>query len=64
MLALIVMGVVLYVAMGNSADWLALGLVKRLTYLTALVLLGAVVYFATLYLIGFRPRDYIRRVSR
>lgn len=62
-LALTAMGLALYFAMGDSAAWLALGLVKRLTYLTGLVALGAVVYFATLFLVGFRPRDYIRRVS-
>jgi putative peptidoglycan lipid II flippase len=62
--ALSVMGAVLYFAMGDTAAWLTFSLPQRLVYLTALVLLGAVSYFATLLLVGFRPRDYIRRVNR
>lgn len=61
--ALMVMGTVLYYVMGDAAAWLGYSLLERLIYLTGLVLLGAVSYFATLLLVGFRPRDYIRRVS-
>ena len=61
--ALCVMGVALYFAMGDTGAWLHYGLMKRLTYLTGLVVLGAVTYFASLYLLGFRPRDYMRRVK-
>ncbi|MEY3883316.1 MAG: hypothetical protein RLZZ379_594, partial [Pseudomonadota bacterium] len=39
-------------------------LIKRLIYITGLVILGAVSYFSTLMLLGFRPRDYLRRVER
>jgi len=63
-LALGVMGVVLHFAMGDASLWLSLGLMHRLVYLSGLVVLGAVSYFAMLLLLGFRPRDYIRRVSR
>jgi len=63
-LALGVMGVVLHFAMGDASLWLNLGLMHRLVYLSGLVVLGAVSYFAMLLLLGFRPRDYIRRVSR
>lgn len=62
-LALSVMGVTLYFAMGDTGAWLTFGLMKRLSYLTGLVTLGGVSYFATLMLLGFRPRDYIRRVT-
>ena len=31
--------------------------------LCALVLLGAAVYFATLFILGFRPRDFSRRAA-
>ncbi|OZA08260.1 MAG: lipid II flippase MurJ, partial [Methylotenera sp. 17-45-7] len=62
--ALIVMGTVLYYTMGDATTWLNYSLLERLIYLTGLVLLGAVSYFATLLLVGFRPRDYIRRVNR
>jgi len=61
--ALSVMGVTLYFAMGDTGAWLHYGLMKRLIYLTGLVMLGGVSYFATLMLLGFKPRDYIRRVT-
>jgi len=61
--ALSVMGVTLYFAMGDTGAWLHYGLMKRLIYLTGLVVLGGVSYFATLMLLGFKPRDYIRRVK-
>ena len=56
------MGLVLYFAMGNNDAWLEFRLIKRLVYISGLVALGAISYFATLMLLGFRPRDYIRRV--
>jgi putative peptidoglycan lipid II flippase len=62
-IALSVMAVVLYFAKGDANSWLAFSLIKRLFYLTGLVVLGAVSYFATLVLLGFRPRDYMRRVK-
>jgi len=61
--ALAVMGAVLYFAMGDAAMWLGFSLLKRLIYITGLVALGGLSYFATLLLLGFRPRDYIRRVK-
>ena len=61
-IALSVMAVVLYFAMGDANAWLQFGLMKRLIYISGLVILGGVSYFATLLLLGFRPRDYIRRV--
>jgi putative peptidoglycan lipid II flippase len=64
LIGLILMGVVLYFAMGNPSDWLQFSLLKRLMYITGLVSLGAISYFAALLLMGFRPRDYIRRVER
>lgn len=63
-IALVVMGAVLHFAMGDVSLWLDLGLMQRLVYLSGLVILGAVSYFAMLLLLGFRPRDYMRRVSR
>jgi len=61
--ALAVMGAVLYFAMGDAGMWLGFSLLKRLIYITGLVALGGLSYFATLMLLGFRPRDYIRRVK-
>lgn len=62
LVALSVMGMTLHFAMGDTNAWLNFGLIKRLLYLSGLVALGGVSYFATLMLFGFRPRDYIRRV--
>ncbi len=64
LVALAVMGGVLYLTMGDAAAWLHFGLMKRLAYISGLVVVGGVSYFSTLMLLGFRPRDYIRRVNR
>lgn len=64
LVGLVVMGGVLYLTMGDAKAWLEFTLIKRLLYMSALVALGAVSYFSTLMLLGFRPRDYIRRVNR
>jgi putative peptidoglycan lipid II flippase len=61
--ALCVMGVALFFAMGDIKEWLQYSLLTRLIYLTALVVLGALSYFACLFLLGFRPSDYMRRVK-
>jgi putative peptidoglycan lipid II flippase len=61
-IALSVMAVVLYFAKGDSELWLQFHILKRLVYITGLVVLGAVSYFATLLLLGFTTRDYISRV--
>lgn len=60
--ALSVMGIALYFAEGDTNAWLNFGLMKRLLYICGLVTLGGASYFATLMLLGFKPRDYIRRV--
>ncbi len=62
-LALSMMAFVLYFAMGNAKDWLDFSLIKRLIYLSALVVLGGLSYFAALFVLGFRPKDYMRRVK-
>ncbi|HNZ56615.1 MAG TPA: murein biosynthesis integral membrane protein MurJ [Methylophilaceae bacterium] len=62
--ALAVMGLVLYFAMGDTASWLGYSVLERIGYLAGLVLLGAISYFVALYTLGFRPKDYIRRVNR
>jgi putative peptidoglycan lipid II flippase len=64
LVALIFMGIALHYAMGDASAWLQFSLLKRLIYISGLVVLGGVSYFAMLMLLGFRPRDYIRRVNR
>jgi putative peptidoglycan lipid II flippase len=61
--AMLAMGVTLWFATGNAADWLRWGLLERLLRLSALVSLGAAVYFVTLWLTGFRLRDFKRRAA-
>ncbi len=63
LLALGVMTVVLYFAMGDASAWLNFSLIKRLINLGGLVSLGGLSYFSTLFVLGFRPKDYMRRVK-
>lgn len=62
MLAVYVMGVVLWMLSGSTTDWLAAGAVARVTKLLLLVCAGSASYFAVLWLLGFRLRDFSRRV--
>jgi len=59
--ALIMLGLTLWFGMGEEADWLAASTATRILRLAALVGAGALAYFATLWLLGFRPRDFRRR---
>ncbi|MEO8166517.1 MAG: murein biosynthesis integral membrane protein MurJ, partial [Betaproteobacteria bacterium] len=59
-LALLAMSVVLWFAMGHEADWLSASVWWRIARLSMLVLLGAATYFASLWLLGFRLRDFAR----
>lgn len=61
LLAMAVMGSVLWWTMGSESAWLHRTLWPRVGYLTALVALGASVYFATLWILGFRLGDFKRR---
>jgi putative peptidoglycan lipid II flippase len=63
MVALAVMAGALFFAMGDANAWLHLSLFKRLVWMAGLVLVGGASYFATLFLLGFRPRDYVRKVN-
>lgn len=63
LVAVSVMGGVLYVAMGDNQHWMHLKLLAKLTSVTMLVGLGAVSYFAALWLMGIRPKDFMRRVA-
>lgn len=61
--AMLVMGSVLWLSMGNVADWTRWSLTERLIRLAVVVALGAVAYFAALWLTGFRLADFRRRAS-
>jgi putative peptidoglycan lipid II flippase len=62
-LAVYVMGTMLWVMTGDSASWLTAGALERIARLSLLVVAGAAVYFGTLWLTGFRLRDFNRRGS-
>ena len=59
--ALGVMTLILWFAMGSHAWWLQAGAALRVGGLCALVVLGSTAYFATLFACGFRPADFSRR---
>ena len=60
-LAMAVMGLALWFGMGKESDWLQSGLLGRTMHLSWLVPFGIAAYFATLGILGFRPRDFKRR---
>lgn len=62
-LALATMGTALWFASGTEHAWLQAGTFERVFWLTGLVLFGALTYFATLWILGFRLRDFRRRAA-
>jgi putative peptidoglycan lipid II flippase len=62
--ALVIMGGALYLGMGDAGTWLQWSVINRLMHLTGLVILGMAVYFAVLFLLGFRPHHFSRRIAR
>ena len=56
--ALTVMAVCLWLVAGQDAAWLASSSTERLGRLTIVVIAGAGSYFATLFALGFRLRDF------
>ena len=63
LLALTVMGAVLTLGTGHENEWLQGGTLGRTMHLSWLVPLGAGSYFATLWLLGFRLRDFRQRAA-
>ncbi|MDP2640884.1 MAG: lipid II flippase MurJ, partial [Betaproteobacteria bacterium] len=62
-LALLVMAAVLWGATGSENWWLVAAWQRRVAGLIGIVCLGAIAYFATLWLLGFRIRDFARRAA-
>ncbi|MDP3288284.1 MAG: murein biosynthesis integral membrane protein MurJ [Methyloversatilis sp.] len=63
LVALAVMGGVLYISADLAGNWLRAGTMTRILNLTWIVLAGAGAYFATLFALGFRLRDFSRRAA-
>ena len=61
MLAVYVMGAVLWLLAGDATSWLAAGALERTGRLALLVAAGASAYFATLWIFGFRLGDFARQ---
>ncbi len=59
--ALGVLCAVLYATAGAPADWLAASLGQRVARLAAICIAGGASYFAALWLLGFRLRDFSRQ---
>ncbi|MCM8594196.1 murein biosynthesis integral membrane protein MurJ [Accumulibacter sp.] len=62
-IALGVLAAVLVVTAGETSSWLTWGLTERLLRLCVVVACGAVAYFATLWIAGFRLRDLRRSAA-
>ncbi len=60
-LALLAMSAVLWWAMGEDAAWLHAAAWWRMGRLSMLVALGVAIYFGSLWLLGFRPRQFAKR---
>ena len=60
--ALLLMSATLWLAMGTESSWLLDRAWVRVGRLAILVVLGASVYLASLWLLGFRPRDFVKKV--
>jgi putative peptidoglycan lipid II flippase len=56
--ALAVMGGSLWLTAGQDTTWLAASATERLGHLAVVVIVGAGSYFATLFALGFRLRDF------
>lgn len=63
LVALAVLGVAVWFTAGSSALWLHASGLERVIRLTLLVVGGMAVYFATLFALGFRVRDFRRRAA-
>ena len=60
-LAVYVMGVVLWLLSGTDTSWLAAGALERVGRLLLLVVAGSGAYFASLWGLGFRLRDFTKQ---
>jgi putative peptidoglycan lipid II flippase len=61
--ALVVLGATLWLSAGPDAFWIAAGLWAKAGRLTLVIAGGALTYFGTLWLLGFRVADFTRHES-
>ncbi|MDD5179823.1 MAG: murein biosynthesis integral membrane protein MurJ [Gallionellaceae bacterium] len=60
-IALLALGLTLWFGMGSEQHWLTTSGWARILHLSALVAGGVLVYFAVLWLLGFRVKDFAKR---
>ncbi|MDX1915261.1 MAG: murein biosynthesis integral membrane protein MurJ [Methylophilus sp.] len=61
--AVMAMALVVHYLAGSDALWLSYTLVPKLMHLLLLLVAGATTYFAVLYIMGIRVRDFMRRAQ-
>ncbi|TNC98459.1 MAG: virulence factor [Gallionellaceae bacterium] len=61
MLAVVALGITLWYGMGSEEHWLTTSGWSRIIHLTWLVVAGVAVYFAVLFALGFRLKDFSKR---
>ena len=61
--AVFLMAAVLWVTTGSASEWLSASAAQRITRLAAVVVAGAAAYFAALWVLGFRLRDFTQRTA-
>ena len=59
--ALYLMGGALWWVSGAERDWLTMATLAKCLRLSWVIVVGAAVYFAALWVMGFRPRDFAKR---
>ena len=59
--ALYLMGGALWWVSGAERDWLTMATLAKCLRLAWVIVIGAAVYFAALWAMGFRPRDFAKR---
>jgi putative peptidoglycan lipid II flippase len=61
--ALTAMGLLLWLGTGEVSEWIAYDFRQRIAHLAGLVLGGAAIYFAALWLLGIRLHQFMRRAA-
>ncbi len=59
--ALTIMGVILWFATGSDTSWLVDSTMTRVGRLSWIIIVGASSYFAALWLLGFRIKDFTKQ---
>jgi putative peptidoglycan lipid II flippase len=62
-LALVIMSAILWFGAGDDEWWLASSAAQRVVRLAWVITAGGASYFGSLWLLGFRPRDFAKRAA-